>query len=196
MKTLYDPAVADSKAASAPTGQVLKGQYAGAYRSDKGKIKGLMLQVGEAEFTVKLPKYLRPMLVRELAPGDFVQVWAYPEDERWCAINVLPLPECEAETLRQQWGDLAPVTELPQPQQKRLCIEVCSKGKCFKQGGRQIYHELQVAIDGNPELDHVSVKATGCMKACKHGPNLRLPSGQMLHRASPAEALARLDAKR
>ncbi|PZV15541.1 MAG: hypothetical protein DCF21_11685 [Leptolyngbya sp.] len=196
MKTLYEPAAAEPKAASAPTGQVLKGSYTGAYRSDKGKIKGLLLQVGEAEFTVTLPKYLRPMLVRELAPDDFVQVWAYPEGDRWRAINILPLPECEAETLRQEWSHLAAITELPQPQQKRLCIEVCSKGKCFKQGGRQIYHDLQAAVDSDPELSHVSVKATGCMKACKHGPNLRLPSGQMLHRASPAEALAKLGAKR
>lgn len=56
MKTLYDPAVAN---AAAPTGQVLKGQYASAYRSDKGKIKGLMLQAGAEQHTVKLPKYLR-----------------------------------------------------------------------------------------------------------------------------------------
>ncbi|MFQ4136041.1 (2Fe-2S) ferredoxin domain-containing protein [Nodosilinea sp. PGN35] len=189
MKTTYESAVTE---VAAPTGQVLKGQYAGAYRSDKGKIKGLLLRSGQTELTVKLPKYLRPMLVRELAPGDFVQVWAYPEDERWRAINVLPLPECEAETLRQRWGDLAPVAEPAQPKQKRLCIEVCSKGKCFKQGGRQTYHDLQAAVADNPELSHVSVKATGCMKACKHGPNLRLPSGKMLHRASPADALAKL----
>lgn len=196
MNTISAPTGADLSTA-APTGQVLKGQYAGAYRSDKGKIKGLVLQTGADECTIKLPKYLRPMLVRDLAPGDFVQVWAYPEDDRWRAINVLPLPECEAETLRQQWGDLAPgtlasVTE-SSPPQKRLCIEVCSKGKCFKQGGRQIYHDLQAAIDDDPKLSHVSVKATGCMKACKHGPNLRLPNGRMVHHPNPAEILDRLE---
>ncbi len=190
MKTLYEPAVAD---VAAPTGQVIKGQYAGVYRSDKGKIKGLMLQAGAEEYSIKLPKYLRPMLVRELAPGDFVQVWAYPEDNLWRAINVLPLPDGEVETLQQQWGNIVATAARAQP--KRLCIEVCSKGKCFKQGGRQIYNDLQAAVDSDPELSHVSVKATGCMKACKHGPNLRLPSGQMIHRATPANALARLDAK-
>jgi hypothetical protein len=195
MTTLYEPAVADSRSAPIPTGQVLKGQYAGAYRSDKGKIKGLLLQVGSTEYRIKLPKYLRPMLVRELSPGDLIQVWAYPEDDRWRAINILPLPDCEAAALRQQWSDLAPVADLAQPKQKRLCIEVCSKGTCFKQGGRQIYQALQDAVDDNPDLAHVSVKATGCMKACKHGPNLRLPNGQMLHRARPADALARLAAK-
>jgi hypothetical protein len=195
MTALYESAVANRRSAPIPTGQVLKGQYAGAYRSDKGKIKGLLLQAGSTEYTIKLPKYLRPMLVRELSPGELIQVWAYPEGDRWRAINILPLPECEAAALRQQWGDLAPVAEVAQPRQKRLCIEVCSKGTCFKQGGRQIYHALQAAVDDNPELAHVSVKATGCMKACKHGPNLRLPSGQMLHRACPADALAQLAAK-
>lgn len=194
MKTLYESAVANSQSAP-PTGQVLKGKYAGAYRSDKGKIKGLLLQAGETEYTIKLPKYLRPMLVRELAPGEFVQVWAYAEDDRWRAINVLPLPECEVETLRQQWEAFSPspssVTET-QPKQKRLCIEVCTKGKCYKQGGRQIHSALQDAVDDNPDLSHVSIKATGCMKACKHGPNLRLPNGRMLHSPTPAEALAQV----
>ncbi|WP_017298933.1 (2Fe-2S) ferredoxin domain-containing protein [Nodosilinea nodulosa] len=190
MKTLHEPALAEAR--TAPTGQVLKGQYVGAYRSDKGKIKGMLLQVGAAEYTIKLPKYLRPMLVRELAPGEFVQVWAYPEDDRWRAINVLPLPECEASLLRQQWGDLSPVVEADRPKQKRLCIEVCTKGKCYKQGGRQLHGALQDAVDSNPDLSHVSIKATGCMKACKHGPNLRLPNGRMLHRPTPAEALAQV----
>lgn len=194
MTTLHEPATHPAR--TAPTGQVLKGQYRGVYRSDKGKIKGLLLQAGEAELTVKLPKYLRPMLVRELAPGDFVQVWAYPEDDRWRAINVLPLSQGEAEMLRQQWGDLAPAPELAQASPKRMCIEVCTKGKCYKQGGRQIYNALQEAVESDPALAHVAIKGTGCMKACKQGPNLRLPNGRMLHGVSPTEALARLDTKR
>lgn len=194
MKPLYEPVVANSHSAP-PAGQVLKGQYTGAYRSDKGKIKGLLLQAGETEYTIKLPKYLRPMLVRELSPGEFVQVWAYAEDDRWRAINVLPLPQCEVEALRQQWGAFSPspsrVTEA-QPKQKRLCMEVCTKGKCYKQGGRQLHSALQDAIDSDPELSHVSIKATGCMKACKQGPNLRLPNGRMLHSPTPADVLSRV----
>ncbi|HSM83747.1 MAG TPA: (2Fe-2S) ferredoxin domain-containing protein, partial [Nodosilinea sp.] len=127
---------------------------------------------------------------RELAPGEFLQVWAYPEDDRWRAVNILPLPEAEAAALGQRWGEPGPA---PAPQ-KRLCIEVCTKGKCYKQGGRQLYTALQTAVEGDPALAAVAVKSTGCMKACKHGPNLRLPSGKMLHHATPAQALARLDA--
>jgi hypothetical protein len=185
MTTLYETAVA----MPTPTGQVLKGQYTGAYRSDKGKIKGLLLQVGAEEYAIKLPKYLRPMLVRELIPGEFVQVWAYLDDDRWRGINILPLPDGEADVLRQTWAAITP-RAVDQPQ--RLCIKVCTKGKCYKQGGRQIHSALQEAVEGNPDLGHVAIKATGCMKACKQGPNLRLPNGRMLHRATPAEALAQV----
>ncbi|MEO1069102.1 MAG: (2Fe-2S) ferredoxin domain-containing protein [Cyanobacteria bacterium J06638_6] len=181
----YETAVATST----PMGQVLKGQYTGAYRSDKGKIKGLLLQVGAEEHAIKLPKYLRPMLVRELVPGEFVQVWAYLDNDRWRGINILPLPAGEVEVLRQTWGATTPRTVDRSP---RLCIEVCTKGKCYKQGGRQIHSALQEAVAGNPDLGHVAIKATGCMKACKQGPNLRLPNGRMLHRANPAEALAQV----
>lgn len=190
MTTLDAPAVAAGRPAPIPRGQVLKGQYAGVYRSDKGKIKGLQLRSGETDYTIKLPKYLRPMLVRELAPGEFIQVWAYPEDDRWRAVNILPLPEGEAVALRQQWGALAPPAKAQPP--TRLCLEVCTKGKCFKQGGRHLYNALQGAVEGNPDLAHVSLKATGCMKACQQGPNLRLPNGHMLHRATAAEALGHL----
>jgi hypothetical protein len=196
MNALSASAVATAPPAPSATGQVLKGQYAGAYRSHKGKIKGLLLQVGPDEYTIKLPKYLRPMLVRDLAPGEFVQVWAYAEDDRWRAINILSLPDCEAEVLRRQWSDLAPVAQQALSRPKRVCIEVCTKGKCYKQGGRQIHDALQAAIDSNPDLDHVAVKGTGCMKACKHGPNLRLPNGRMVHHADSAAVLAQLGADR
>ncbi|MBE9138908.1 (2Fe-2S) ferredoxin domain-containing protein [Nodosilinea sp. LEGE 07088] len=190
MTTLYEPAVAKPKPTPTPPGQVLKGRYTGAYRSNKGKIKGLLLQVGAEEYTIKLPKYLRPLLVRELTPGEFVQVWAYLDDDRWRAINILSLPDGEAAALPQAWGATAPA-RTAQPQ--RLCVEVCTKGKCYKQGGRQIHSALQAAVERNPNLAHVAIKGTGCMKACKHGPNLRLPNGRMLHRVTPAEALAQVE---
>jgi NADH:ubiquinone oxidoreductase subunit E len=71
-------------------------------------------------------------------------------------------------------------------------MEVCTKGKCYKQGGRQLHSALQDAVDSDPDLSHVSIKATGCMKACKQGPNLRLPNGRMLHSPTPTEALSRV----
>jgi hypothetical protein len=86
-----------------PQGVVLKGQFTDVLRSPKGKIKGVCLQTETATYAIKLPKYLRPVLVRELTPGDFVQVWAYCEAERWRGINILPLAEPEQIALQASW---------------------------------------------------------------------------------------------
>ena len=127
------------------------------YRSRKGKLKGLQLQTGKMTYSVKLPKYLRPLLVRELEPNTFVQVWAYLEGNTWQGVNILPLSPEEAEELQQQWQDAPPLpisvsleaiadsaqakkvkSSGPKPQ----CIQVCRKGKCFKQGGKHILERL------------------------------------------------------
>jgi len=198
-----------TKALTTPTslfpGQILKGRYVAPYRSRKGKLKGLQLQTGKMTYSVKLPKYLRPLLVRELEPNTFVQVWAYLEGNTWQGVNILPLSPEEAEELQQQWQDAPPLpisvsleaiadsaqakkvkSSGPKPQ----CIQVCRKGKCFKQGGKHIWSVLQAEVETNPELQHISIEATGCMKACKQGPNLKvLPKGKLLTGMTPEQAL-------
>ena len=177
-------------------GRVLKGQYTGVFRSSKGKLKGLLLRSSTGEHAVKLPKYLRPILVRELVPETFIQVWAYPDKDIWRAINVLPLPDAEIPSLQQELAELPQQqqTNIPGkaniPRKAKVLVQVCSKGKCFKQGGRHILQVLQTAVETNPELQHVSVEGTGCMKACKKGPNLRLPSGKIVSNLNPTNALA------
>jgi hypothetical protein len=190
---------------SRPLGQILKGRYAAPYRSRKGKLKGLQLQIGENTYSVKLPKYLRPMLVRELRPDTFVMVWAYREGDVWQGVNILPLSTEEAEDLQRQWQqnlpqsltvspgaivDSAPVAQAKSSGPQKQCIQVCRKGKCFKQGGKHIWSILQSEVETNPELQHISIEATGCMKACKRGPNLKvLPKGKLLTGMTPEQAL-------
>ena len=184
-------AISAVKIDTRPQGRVLKGKYIGAFRSEKGKLKGLRLQSGSEEYVIKLPKYLRPILVRELMPETFVQVWAYPDKDIWRAINVLPLPEAEILTLPQESEASAKQPTSSSKQSRNTCIQVCRKGKCFKQGSREIYHALETEVETNPDLQHVAIEAVGCMKACKHGPNLRvLPSGKVINRVSAGKALA------
>jgi NADH:ubiquinone oxidoreductase subunit E len=179
-------------------GQILKGQYLRPIRSKKGKLKGLELHAGEKTYAIKLPKYLRPMLTWELEPQCFVKVLAYPDHDTWQAVNLLPLSEAEAITLQAQWQNSAPqsVPDRDAPALTRpdkatsMCIQVCRKGKCYKQGGKHIWQILQAEVEANPDLQHVSIEATGCMKACKKGPNVRvLPTGKMLNRVTPDHAL-------
>lgn len=181
---------------SHPQGSVLKGQYTGVYRSSKGKLKGLRLKSGTEEYTIKLPKYLRPMLVRELEPETFIQVWAYPDEGIWRGINILPLPEAEISKL-QQLTSIAPSQQQPQsskgtePKGTEICIQICRKGTCFKKGSKAILQILQAEVESNPNLQHISIEATGCMKSCKKGPNLRImPSGKELNHVNQNTALA------
>ncbi len=214
-------------------GRVLRGRYAAPLRSAKGKIKGLILCTAEGEVAVKLPKYLRPMLVRELQSGAWVQVWAYREDDRWRGMNLMPWPDTEVpqalrEALTQpatiaeqdvvgkhvaalpslaQIQDGLPVQESqlstkhgstkPSSKQsvatKPACIQVCRKGKCFRQGGQHILQALQSEVEANPDLQHITVEGTGCMGACKQGPNLRvMPQKKMHSRVTPDRAIALL----
>lgn len=198
------PVLSDPREASrAPQGKVLRGQYQAPLRSEKGKIKGIILHTPEGSFDLKLPKYLRSMLVRELMPGSWVQVWAFPEDDRWRAINLIPWPDDEVpREVKETLAKLAPPATPGHPQPADaaapVCLQVCRKGKCFKQGSAHIFQVLQAEIDRNPALQHVSLEATGCMKACKQGPNVRVlsqqhsPQQKMHSRVTPDRALALL----
>jgi hypothetical protein len=185
-------------------GQVLTGKYVGGLRSEKGKLKGLRLQADRQEWAVKLPKYLRPMLVRELVPETWVQVWAYPDGDRWHAVNVMPLlsppaadaiapiPPAFTEAVPPATPVAAPVATPAPPKPVRL--QVCQKGKCCKQGSRELLRALQEQAAQDPALGHVVVEPTGCLKACKKGPNVRIAGqGKLLSHLSPDEAPALLD---
>lgn len=172
-------------------GQVLKGWYVGCWRSKKGKLKGLFLQAGSEEYTVKLPKYLRPMLLFELVPETAIQVWAYPDADIWRAINILPLPESEVLTLPPLIDAGQRQPSPPAPVKSNVCIQVCRKGKCFKRGSRAIWQLLNDTVAHNPDLQHIEIEATGCMKACEKGPNLKvLPQGKLVNRVNETVALS------
>lgn len=178
------PTTTNPRTAYAPQGQVLKGQYIEAFRSSKGKIKGLWLQNGTQKCTVRLPKYLRPMLVRELEPGAFIQVWAYPDEGNWHGIHILPLTPQEIDALPAENISLPTSTATPPCQR----IKVCRKGTCCKRGSGDIFQALQQEVAANPELQHIEIESTGCLKACKRGPNVKLPSGEIIGFAQPEMA--------
>ncbi len=197
MKRTSDLDRVASAAVHRPQGVVLQGQFTEVLRSAKGKLKGIYLRSDTEIYAIKLPKYLRPMLVRELAPGTFVQVWAYFDDEKWRGLNLLPLPEDEAITLRETWQShtLAEATVTPSAEPeatspKPLCVKVCRKGSCFKQGGKKIMQSLAAEIAADPTLQHISVEGVGCLKACKRGPNLKLSnSKKVITGVTPSNAL-------
>ncbi|MEB3289160.1 MAG: (2Fe-2S) ferredoxin domain-containing protein [Leptolyngbya sp.] len=220
--------------APSPQGHLLRGRYAEPLRSAKGKIKGLILRTAAGEVAVKLPKYLRPMLRRELQPGAWVQVWACRRNHRWRGFNLVPWPDAEVpQALKDDliqsatvvgkatvagknvddlpaWAGVQdgpanqglqvltkhasePPSSTKSAATKPACIQVCRKGKCFRQGGQHILQALQSEVERNPDLQHITVEGTGCMGACKQGPNLRMMPQKKLHsRVTPDRAVALL----
>lgn len=173
---------------SCPRGRILKGQYVGPVRSTKGKMKGLRLWTGSQEYPIKLPKYLRPILVRELTPEMFIQVWVYADEKGLQAINVMPLPGAEMNALLADWS--SPPQSDREPSLPEVCIQVCNKGKCRKRGGQNLYQLLRAEVTSNPKLQHVAIEAVGCLKACKKGPNLRLSNSKtVINHITPELAL-------
>lgn len=161
--------------------QVWRGQYGGPLRSPKGKIKGLMLLQGGASYPIKLPKYLRPLLLREGRLGAPLQISVYPDGEDWRGVDLVFGGELGERPLTPPSPPLAPP----------ICLQVCTKGKCSRRGGQQIYQALRQAVATDPAYGSIQVEAVGCLKACKQGPNLRvLPSGQLLQGLTPERALA------
>jgi len=200
MKTTQDINIIADADLRRPRGEVLKGQFVEVLRSEKGKLKGIVLRTADNTYDIKLPKYLRPVLVRELAPHAFVQVWAYPDENRWRGINIMPLEECEAIALRDifRHDETSATSSLPIEKSsdktkplKKMCIQVCRKGKCFKQGGRRILETLKAEVAENPDRQHISVEGVGCMKACKKGPNLKLAnSNKVISGVTPETAVS------
>lgn len=183
------------------SGTLLQGKYVHPWRSPKGKLKGLVLQTPQGTVVVKLPKYLRPMLVRELMPETWWQVWAQPEDDHWEAVNLLPLAAAAIPDLAAALaaapspaangiGTEAAVRPAAPP---TLRLQICQKGKCCKQGSRDLTRWLQAEVAHSPAFRHVVVEPTGCLKACKHGPNVCVkPGSRMVHHADRAAILALL----
>jgi hypothetical protein len=65
-------------------------------------------------------------------------------------------------------------------------LQICSKGSCRKRGAEQIQNQLETWVKEQDLGDRISVEATGCLKVCKQGPNLRLlPHGQKFRGVTP-----------
>ncbi len=175
---------------------VLEGRFSGFMPSSKKPFKYLRLTTANGEYCIKLPKYLQLDVVSHFALGDWVQLtgtWKEKSvgDVRFKADNLVRAnPTSHGPSLLSSdlGGDrppehLAPLappsTECaladanpPSAEKSNVKILVCGKSKCMKQGGRAVCQRLEALLNENGLADHVTIKQTGCMDQCKHGPNL------------------------
>jgi NADH:ubiquinone oxidoreductase subunit E len=72
-----------------------------------------------------------------------------------------------------------PVAESDTPKPKLTKIRVCDRGTCRKRGALEVYAQLQQEIADRGLGDQVVLEKTGCLKDCKHGPNVTI--GKICH---------------
>ncbi len=152
---------------------LIQGRYLEGVFSSKGRLKWLRIEADRREWLVKLPKYIGLTLSREIEPGVEIRVWARPKKDYFKALMVVPL------TPRL---DVEPFSDLPMalpPKSKPLIIKICQKGGCRKRGGKYVWDAIQHQIELGNTHGKIRLEATGCLKNCKHGPNMCIGSKQV-----------------
>lgn len=164
--------------------RILHGQYIGSTSSSKGRLKDIQLKRNQDEVTIKLPKSISHTLTGKLQPGMMLQVWVRPKKSHLKALMVMPgtMPT-GVEVAIQEQPDPASENQVleaqdssntPSSQQSPVCtLNVCTKGKCYKQGGRQVLQALEDAVQAQNLEGAIAVKPTGCLKNCKKGPTVK-----------------------
>jgi len=174
----------------------LRGQFLGFVAPDAKQIR---LATPTGEFTVKLPKELRPGLNRELTRGDWLEVIGSQTRDlesgklKLKAERVLTLPQSQPATTTP--SELVPIQAIPTAQSRpyrKAEILVCQKSDCCKLGGNALMRELQAELNQRGLTD-IPLKGTGCMKRCKAGPNLIMPDKSRYSRIQADDVAALLD---
>lgn len=140
---------------------------------DGYKIKYLRLNVAEREYWVKVPKALRAELDPAIAPGSQLAVsgWA----SRCEKTGKLKL---KAESIQLAEKAIAPTAKAAKGAKKPVKVLVCTKSSCRKRGADAICAKLRERLAAQGLADRVELKPTGCLKACKQGPNVAVLPGK------------------
>lgn len=162
---------------------------------DGYKIKYLRLNVAEREYWVKVPKDLRAELDPAIGPGSQLAVtgWA----SRCKKTGKLKL---KAESIQLASKAGLPSGAIATPavdgpvrgsKQKSAKILVCTKSSCRKRGADAVCAMLRETLQAQGLAEGVEIKSTGCLKACKHGPNaIVMPGKARYSRVTPPQAVA------
>lgn len=144
----------------------LEGRFLDFVIKDGYKLKGLLLETAEGELYVKLAKNLQAAFDLRLPPGTWLQVVGSKKYELKTGKVKL-----KAERVMALRGTEPLVNSKP-----KSTILVCQKLDCQKRGAIAVCQALEAALSDRGLEDKVTIKATGCMKNCKAGPNLVMPN--------------------
>jgi Thioredoxin-like [2Fe-2S] ferredoxin len=166
------------KSQSANTVSNLVGQFVGYELKDGYKVKRLNLLTADGIQSVKLAKEARAALFRlnsstTIVPGTLLSLAVEAKfDDGAIKYKVYDLQILAAATTIERTN--LPVAESDSPRPKLTKIRVCDRGTCRKRGALEVYAQLQQEILDRGLGDQVVLEKTGCLKDCKHGPNVTI----------------------
>jgi (2Fe-2S) ferredoxin len=144
---------------------------------------------------ILLGKALRRMMYRYLEPQDWVRVVGSRKLNKrsgqleWKAHEIVKL---SAPPVADQLQALARKTPIDDPSSNRSTkpqrVLICQKSDCRQRGSFAVSEAIAAALLESGGSADCSVKATGCMKRCKEGPNLVMPGGDRYSRVTPQQA--------
>ncbi|MGB0561918.1 MAG: (2Fe-2S) ferredoxin domain-containing protein [Spirulinaceae cyanobacterium] len=128
--------------------------------------KYLKLMVEQQELWIKIPKSLRGKIDPQLTTRSWVQVTG--TFKRAKKTGILKL---KAETV--ELVSAAGCAALkPKKSNNIATILVCQKSSCRKRGADHVCERLEATVEQAGLTEQVKIQKTGCLKQCKHGPNL------------------------
>jgi (2Fe-2S) ferredoxin len=162
----------------------LEGRFLGFEREDGYKLKRLRLATAEGELCIKLSRESRASVGGVLMPGDWIQIWGEKtvkkDETRFKAHRIVVLFSGQGETA-------SPQPSVQATSQPSATILMCQKSDCMKRGGKALCKVLEKELGDRQLSDQVTVRPTGCMKACKGGPNLVFPGKTRYTHVAPED---------
>lgn len=181
----------------------LEGRFIDFVIKDGYKLKGLYIETPDGELYVKLAKHLRVAFDWRLPAGTWLKVVGEKKLDPKTGNIKLKAERVMAASGEQDHYKVAPaqVTSLQPPTEpsttqakcKPATILMCQKSDCMKRGGTGVCKALEAQLSERGLQNQVTIKATGCMKNCKGGPNLVMPDKTRYSRISASEVAAILD---
>jgi len=144
----------------------LVGNLKGYIFKDGYKLKYLRLEVDNIEYWIKVRKEHQEQLKYLTQEG--VEIKVTGEYELCHKTGKMKLKADDIETFNSNLT----INTAPKQKVKQASILICEKSSCWRRGGASLYAELKENLAENGLNEQVKVKTTGCLKKCKHGPNL------------------------
>lgn len=148
----------------------LVGQLIGFVIKSGYKLKYLRINFAEREYWIKPAKEIREQLLQSITPGCWVEVGGIRQQSSQTGKVKLKANSVKQVNIANRDRVCAATSQ--KPPSTKASILICQKSSCWKRGGQAICQALEENLRDRGLADNVQIKLTGCLKQCKHGPNL------------------------